>query len=77
MNIDSTLNRNVLNHEHAQEHLGTTILLTRQLCSVRSGIYYYEHSFVFVWLSSLKKCAHNTLSNSAHISHSDIHAVKR
>ena len=38
VNIDSTLNRNVLNHEHAQEHLGTTILVTRQLCSVRSGI---------------------------------------
>ena len=38
VNINSTLNRNVLSHEHAQEHLGTIILLTRQLCSVRSGI---------------------------------------
>ena len=38
---------------------------------------YYEHSFVFVWLSSLKNSAHNTLSKSAHISHSDVHAAKR
>ena len=38
---------------------------------------YYEHSFVFVWLSSLKNSAHNTLSKSAHISRSDMHAAKR
>ena len=38
---------------------------------------YYEHSFVFVWLSYLKRSAHNTLSKTAHISHSDVHAAKR
>ena len=41
VNINSTLKWNVLNHEHRPyllSHTGTTIHLTRQLCSVRSGI---------------------------------------
>ena len=38
VNINSALKPNVLNREHAYEHLATTILLTRQLCSIRSGI---------------------------------------
>ena len=38
VNINSALKLKVLNREHAKEHLSHNVLLTRQLCSVRSGI---------------------------------------
>ena len=38
INSTGTLKWNVLNREHAQEHIVPTILLTCQLCLVRLGI---------------------------------------
>ena len=38
LTVGLTVKWSVLNREHAEEHLGINILLTLELCWVRSGI---------------------------------------
>ena len=74
VNINSELKLNVLNRACLRT---SSHQYPSNSSTVFGKVGYYEHSFVFVWLSYLKQSAHNTLSKTAHISHSDVHAAKR